>query len=82
VLGREAVLEGRHEGGHRAGHGLAEAVVEGGGRREEDEPAAVEVEDHGELAVVARDGVGEVEPEVGAEGGVQGHVAGKDRTCC
>jgi hypothetical protein len=40
----------------------------------------VEVEDHGELTTVGQDGVEEVEPEAGAEGGVQGHIVGKDRT--
>lgn len=47
VFGSEAVVDGEDEGGDLGGEGGAGVLEEGGGCAEEDEAAAVEIEDDG-----------------------------------
>ncbi|XBI53252.1 hypothetical protein VPH35_035498 [Triticum aestivum] len=75
VLGREAVVDGDDHGAQLAAEAAAHAVDGRGGRGEQREAAAVEVDEDGEWGRLRCGGV-DARPEV--PGGVDGDVGGAD----
>lgn len=77
VLGGQAVVDGKYNGREGGSQASAGSVDGSGGGTEEDESAAVEVKDEGELG--SRRGLaGEEEAEGGAAGGIEREVLTED----
>uniref|UniRef100_A0A8R7PB45 Uncharacterized protein n=1 Tax=Triticum urartu TaxID=4572 RepID=A0A8R7PB45_TRIUA len=78
VLGREAVVHGHDDGAQLAAEAAAHAVDGRGGRGEQREAAAVEVDEDGERGPPGRLRRGGVDARPEVPGGVDGDVGGAD----